>query len=93
MLDSHTAQARHAFYYLGVAQDANDIYKALTISREIDDRNGESTWLVNLGVAYGKLGMKDKAKGYYKEAIIILEVIESPNAEIVRGWLADLEKE
>jgi tetratricopeptide (TPR) repeat protein len=27
MPDSHTAQSRHAFYYLGVAQDANDIYK------------------------------------------------------------------
>ena len=61
----------------------------LAISREIGDRSGEGISLGNLGNTYRSLGEIEKACGLWKEALVIFEAIESPNANVVRQWIEE----
>jgi len=47
---------------------------------------------VNLGLAHKDLGGQDRACELWTQALAIYEAIENPNAERVRGWLAELEE-
>jgi tetratricopeptide (TPR) repeat protein len=58
------------------------IEKSLTISKKIGYRLGEGNNLGVLGIAYDNLGEKEKACGLWKEAVAILEAIESPSANL-----------
>ena len=83
-----------AYAKLNEIRKAIDYYgKALTISRELGGRRGEGNSLGNLGLAYFRLGETEKAIEFMKAALKILEEIESPNANIVRGWLEKLRGE
>ncbi len=80
-----------AYADLGETRRAIEFYEqALVISREISDRRGEGADLGNLGIVYKDLGDTEQAIGYMEEAVKILEEIESPNANVVRGWLEKL---
>jgi len=63
---------------------------ALVIAREIGDRRGKGYQLGNLGNAYIKLRETDKAIEFLRAALIIFEDIGNPNAEKVRGAIAQL---
>ena len=65
--------------------------QALAISQEIGDRRGEGTRLGNLGIAYEQQGEPDKARQHWEAALVIYEEIQSPTADSVRQWLADLD--
>lgn len=52
--------------------------QALIISREIDDRRGESAELGNLGNAYSDLGEPKKAIEFLKQSLAIGKAIEDP---------------
>jgi tetratricopeptide (TPR) repeat protein len=64
---------------------------ALKISQEIGDLLIEGTQFANIGSWFENLSDFVNAKIYYVKALIILEAIESSNAEIVRQSLARLE--
>jgi tetratricopeptide (TPR) repeat protein len=66
--------------------------QALAIAREIGDRWGEGAHLANLGNAYKILGDPARARECWTQALAIFEAIEDPNAEKVRGWLAELDQ-
>ena len=52
--------------------EAKKLYeKAISITREIGDRNGEATAYGNLGVVFSSLGEYDKAKEYIWKALAI----------------------
>ncbi|TAH48897.1 MAG: tetratricopeptide repeat protein [Chloroflexota bacterium] len=83
-----------AYYSLGEVRRAIEFYEQyLAIAREIGDRRGEGNALGNLGVAYKNLGDMNRAKELWRAALAIFEAIESPNAEVVRGWLSALDRE
>ncbi len=44
-----------------------------------------------MGNVYRSLGQSDKARKHLKQSLLILEEIKSPNAEIVRKNLTELE--
>ena len=67
--------------------------KALTISREIGDRQGEGSHLGNLGRAYDSHGQYDKAIEYYTQALAIFEEIKSPYADWARQRISELKTE
>jgi hypothetical protein len=48
--------------------------------------------LGNLGAAYSALGQVEKARTCWEQSLAILEKIKSPNADLVRGWLAALDQ-
>jgi len=75
----------NAYDRLSEYQKAIEYYEQqLSISREIGDRSGEGISLGNLGSTYNNLGERKKACGLWKEAIAILDGIESPHANIFR---------
>jgi len=61
--------------------------QSLRTSREIGNRQGEGNSLDNLGNIYYRLGEKDRACNLLKEALVIYEAIESPNANVLRQWV------
>jgi tetratricopeptide (TPR) repeat protein len=65
--------------------------ESLILSNEIGDLKVKGSCIGSLGSAYASLGKKDKAINCFKQAIAILESIESPNAELFRQNLARLE--
>ncbi len=74
-----------AYDRLGDYRKAIEYYQqSSAISREIGDRLGEGISLGNLGYAYDSLGKRGKACSLWNEAVVILEAIESPNADIFR---------
>jgi len=76
---------------LGDVRQAIRCYQqALKIAREIGDRQGEGIHIANLGRAYASLGDKAQARELWEEALRTFEEIESPEAERVRRWLAEL---
>jgi len=78
---------------LGEVQRAIDCHERdLAIAREVGDRQVEGNQLGNLGSAYWTLGEVQRAIEYYEQALAIFEAIEDPNAEKVRGWLAQLDE-
>jgi len=62
--------------------------KALVISREIGDRQGEGKRLGNLGNAYLNLGQVEKAIEYYQKALVIAREIGDRRNEGI--WLGNL---
>jgi len=83
-----------AYAALGETRRAIEFHEqALVIDREIGDRRGEGSALGNLGNAYAALGETEKAMVSMEAAVKILEEIESPSANIVRGWLEKLRGE
>jgi tetratricopeptide (TPR) repeat protein len=89
---NHLGNLGLAYALLGEARRAIEFYdQALAISREIGDRRGEGNHLGNLGNAYYLLGEARRAIEYLEQALAIFEEIESPYAERVRRWLADLQ--
>ncbi len=65
--------------------------ESLILSNKIGDLKVKGSCIGNLGSAYASLGKKDKAINCYKQAITILESIESPNAKLFRQNLARLD--
>jgi tetratricopeptide (TPR) repeat protein len=61
--------------------------QSLRTSREIGNPQGEGKSLDNLGNIYYRLGEKDRACNLLKEALVIYEAIESPNANVLRQWV------
>ena len=60
------------FHSLGEYVKAREYYeKALAISMEIGDKQGEGTWYGNLGTVFQSLGEYVKAKEYYEKALAI----------------------
>ncbi|MDX6270513.1 MAG: hypothetical protein QOD28_1736 [Acidobacteriota bacterium] len=83
-----------AYDLLGETRRAIEFYEQrLDIAHRIGDRRGEGNALGNLGVAYAKLGETGKAVKCMETALRIFIEIESPNANIVRGWLEELRGE
>jgi tetratricopeptide (TPR) repeat protein len=81
-----------AYARLGETRRAIDYYEqALAIACEIGDRRGEGNHLANLGTTYAALDEPARAREYWAQALTLLEAIEDPNAERVRGWLGALE--
>ncbi|MGC8857466.1 MAG: tetratricopeptide repeat protein, partial [Anaerolineae bacterium] len=62
----------------------------LAIAREIGDRRGEGNALANMGIAYETLGEKEKARALWLQALEIYRAIESPHAQTVERWLANV---
>ena len=86
----HLGNLGIAWKDLGEVRKAIEYYEqALIISREIGDRHGEGTHLGNLGGAWRNLGDKAKACALMKEAVQMLEQIESPKAAIARQLLEE----
>jgi len=83
-----------AYRALGKVKKAVGYYEqALTIATETNDRIGEGWCLGDLGNAYRDLGQVDKARQYLLQALLILEEVKSPDADKVRKWLEELEKQ
>jgi tetratricopeptide (TPR) repeat protein len=81
-----------AYSALGQVEKAIDYYEqALAIAREIGHRQGEGNRLGALGLAYNALGQVEKARNYLEHSLAIFEEIKSPNADLVRRWLAELD--
>ena len=60
------------FQSLGQYDKAKEyLQKALVITTEIGDRNGERTCYENLGTVFQSLGQYDKAKEYIQKALVI----------------------
>ncbi|HZH30564.1 MAG TPA: tetratricopeptide repeat protein [Pyrinomonadaceae bacterium] len=80
-----------AYSNLGEPRRAIEFYKEqLAITDEIGDRRGTGNALSNLGGAYAILGEPKKMAECLEAALKIYEEIESPHANIVRGWLEKL---
>ncbi|HJR05737.1 MAG TPA: tetratricopeptide repeat protein [Pyrinomonadaceae bacterium] len=60
------------------------------IAQEIGDRRGEGTALANLGASYAVMDKPEIAIECMEAAVKIFEEIESPTANVVRGWLEKL---
>jgi tetratricopeptide (TPR) repeat protein len=89
---AHLGNLGNAYYTRGEAGRAIEYYEqAMPIAHEIGDRRGEGNHLANLGLAYQSLGEMDAARQCWTQALEICEAIESPYAERVRGWLAELQ--
>ncbi len=59
-----------------------DYYQqSLAIKREIGDRKGEATSLINLGMAYDSLGQYPQAIDYYQQSLAIFQEIGARNGE------------
>ena len=67
--------------------------KALTIARQTGNKNSEANSLGNLGLAYRDLGQVEQARLYLQQSLAIFERINSPSADLVRDWLAEVEEE
>ena len=81
-----------AYSDLGEVEKAISYYEeALAIDKEIGYRQGEGANLDNLGVAYRALGEVEKARHYLEQSLAIFEEIKSPNADLVRSSLEELE--
>ena len=59
----------------------------MSIDREIGDRRGEGNSLANMGAALYRLGEKERAIAYVRQALEIYLAIESPPAEWARQML------
>ena len=82
----------NAYRALGQVEQAIDYYEqALAIAREIGHRQGEGAHLGNLGLAYRDLEQVQKARKCLEQSLAISEEIKSPNVDLVRRWLGELE--
>lgn len=79
-----------AYAAVGDASKAAEYYeKRMEIAREINDRAGEGNALSYLGNALYQKGKKENGIGLMKQALVIYEKIESPNAEWAREKLKE----
>ena len=70
------------FQSLGQYDKAKEyLQKALVITTEIGDRNGEGTCYGNLGTVFQSLGRYDKAKEYLQKALAIKTAIGDRKGE------------
>ena len=61
---------------------ADEYYeKALAISKEIGDKNGEASAYRDLGIVFSYLGEYDKAAKYLQEALVIQKQIGDKQGE------------
>ena len=71
-----------AYHRLGQVERAIGFYEqALTIPREIGDRQGEGIALGSLGIAYADLGQVERAIGFYEQALTITRAIGDRRGE------------
>jgi tetratricopeptide (TPR) repeat protein len=78
---------------LGQKQEALRYYEqALRIKREVGDRGGEGTTLWNIGAACFDLSRNDAALACFLQAKQIFEQVQSPDADDVGRWMANLRK-
>jgi len=78
----------------GQPERAIEYYQqALTLARQHNDNRSEGNWLGNMGLAYRDMGQFDLARQYLEQAIAIFDDIQSPNADLIRDWLAEFEDE
>jgi tetratricopeptide (TPR) repeat protein len=83
-----------AYRTMGHARWAIDHFeKALDLARQTGNRHSEGNSLGNLGLAYHDLGQIDKARSYLEQSLATFEQLNSPSANLVRDWLAELEEE
>ena len=76
---------------LGEVERAIEYHEqALSIHREVKNRQGEGSTLGNLGLVYADLGEVERAKGYWQEALVIFQEIQSPTAKRVEQWLEEV---
>jgi tetratricopeptide (TPR) repeat protein len=89
---NHLGNLGNAYRDLGQMERAIECYEqALTITRRTGYRRNEGVFLNSLGNAYRALGQIEKAERYLEQSLSIFEEIKSPNADLARGWLAELE--
>ena len=70
------------YYQIDCYKKAIEYYeRALVISRELGDRQGEGADLGNLGLAYSNLGEVEKAIDYYEQALVIAKEIGDRQGE------------
>ena len=70
------------FQSLGEYDKAKEyLHKALVITTEIGDRNGEGSCYANLGNVFQSLGEYDKAKQYLYKALVITTEIGDRKGE------------
>ena len=70
------------FQSLGKYDKAKEyLHKALVITTEIGDRNGEGACYANLGNVFQSLGEYERAKEYLHKALVIITEIGDRNAE------------
>lgn len=80
-------QARNDF------NKAEDMYqKALSIDEPLGRKEGVANQYCNLGVVYMTCGDLDKAEEMYRKSLALFVELSSPNAEIIKGNMAILEK-
>jgi len=77
-----------AFNTLGDTEKMKKNYEqALSLSKEIGDKEEEGRCLTVLGDAYNQLRQVNKAIDYYKNALSVFEQIKSPNTKQIRKLL------
>jgi tetratricopeptide (TPR) repeat protein len=80
-----------AYAALGaVRQTIGSFEQALEIARQIGHRQLEASTLANLGLLAREQSDAARARDLWQQALRIYEAIEDPNAERVRGWLAEI---
>jgi tetratricopeptide (TPR) repeat protein len=67
--------------------------KALEIYENQDNKEGMAIACGNLGFAYKEKGDKSTAIDYYKKSLSLYESLSSPSVEMIKGQLAELEKD
>jgi tetratricopeptide (TPR) repeat protein len=78
----------HACHHLGQIDQAIGFFaRALTVAREVGDRQREETQVGNLGVAYRGLGQFGRAISFHEEALAIAREIGDRKME--SRWLSD----
>ena len=79
---------------LGQKQEALRYFKeALDIRREVGDRSGEGTTLLNIGAFYFEKANYPVALAYFLIARHIFEEVQSPNRDLVQSRIDGLREE
>ena len=65
----------------------------MELAQTVGDLHAEASNLANLGLAYAALDQTERAKDVCRQAIAIFEEIGSPNVEMVREILVEIETE
>ena len=67
--------------------------KALALNEELGRKEGMATDYGNLGIVHRTRGELDEARRVWMLSLNLFEEIGSPNAERVRSWLAEPDKQ
>lgn len=71
----------HSFGEYGKAEESYE--RALVITKEIGDKQGEGTSYGNLGTVFRAVGKYDKAREYHEKAVAIKNEIGDRNGEAI----------